>query len=155
MMQEVPEILAIAFLSSLMAGCRGGADPVTRGIAEASTASSAGKVLATNNPQVAEYSLTGPSGSPVTVEFGVDTSYPFKTWTQPISADGQVKVLVAGMKARTTYHMRAVTRLQDGTESFDTDHTFTTGGLPPARVPQVNVRNREVRRLTADLNCST
>ena len=43
------------------------------------------------------------------------------------------------MKARTTYHMRAVTTLQDGTQSFDADHTFTTGGLPPARTPQVNI----------------
>ena len=139
MMRGIPGILVIAFLSSLMAGCRGGADPVTPGIPEVSTASSVGKVSATNNPQVAQYSVTGASGSPVMVEFGVDTSYPFKTWTQPVSADGQVKVLVAGMKARTTYHMRAVTRLQDGTQSFDADHTFTTGGLPPARIPQVNV----------------
>src|SRR5689334_3644372 len=44
------------------------------------------------------------------------------------------------MKARTTYHMRAVTTLQDGRQSVDSDHIFTTGGLPPARVPLVNIK---------------
>jgi hypothetical protein len=27
----------------------------------------------------------------------------------------------------------------DGTEQFDSDHTFTTGGVPPARVPKVTI----------------
>ena len=137
--RPLPGIVVTLVLSSLVAGCRDDAEPVTPAAAEASTASRVGKVVATNNPQVAQYSLTGPSGSEVMVEFGVDTSYPFQTSPRAISADGQAKILVAGMKARTTYHMRAVTRLQDGAQSFDTDHTFATGRLPPGRVPQVNI----------------
>jgi len=38
-----------------------------------------------------------------------------------------VNLLVAGMRAGTTYHMRAVARFADGTEIIDSDHSFTTG----------------------------
>jgi hypothetical protein len=43
------------------------------------------------------------------------------------------------MRANTTYHMRAIVNFPDGVQHLDADHTFTTGGLPPERVPQVTV----------------
>jgi hypothetical protein len=76
----------------------------------------------------------------VTVEFGTDTTYGLQTWAVPAPLDGSpVNILVAGMRAFTTYHMRARMNLLDGSQSFDSDHVFTTGGLPPERIPQVAV----------------
>jgi hypothetical protein len=75
----------------------------------------------------------------VTIDFGLDTRYGLQTSTQNASAGAQVSFLVAGMRAFTTYHMRARIDLPDGTQQLDTDHTFTTGGLPADRVPKVTV----------------
>jgi hypothetical protein len=78
----------------------------------------------------------------VSIEFGTDTTYGLKTWAQSTPpGGGPVQILVAGMKANTTYHMRADVSFPDGTQFVDTDHTFTTGGLPAARVPQITVTN--------------
>jgi arylsulfate sulfotransferase len=100
-------------------------------------------VSATGNPLVARYTVVTPSAAGVTVDFGPDTNYGLRTWTQPtaqfVSGRYESSVLVAGMRAFTTYHMRARIDLADGTEQLDSDHTFTTGGLPPARVPKVAV----------------
>jgi len=64
-----------------------------------------------------------------------------KTWSRPTPpGGGEVDVLVAGMKAFSTYHMRAFVDFPGGTRSVDADHTFTTGGLPAARLPQLTVR---------------
>lgn len=98
--------------------------------------------FATANPQVAAYSFFSPQEASVSVEFGTDTTYGLHTWAQNTPpGGGAVLILVAGMKANTTYHMRAVATLADGTQSFDQDNTFTTGGLPPDRVPQISVTN--------------
>jgi arylsulfate sulfotransferase len=94
----------------------------------------AGAVTATQNPQVARYTIVPPRSGMVTVEFGLDTNYGLQT-----STSRQISVLVAGMRAFTTYHMRARIDFDDGTQAFDVDHTFKTGGLPPARVPKVTV----------------
>ena len=68
-----------------------------------------GKVNATSNPQVAIYTLTPARGTSVYVQFGTDTSYRLKTWTQPAPADGgPLSIFVAGMLAQTEYHMQAV-----------------------------------------------
>ncbi|MGO8787243.1 MAG: aryl-sulfate sulfotransferase [Terriglobia bacterium] len=119
--------------SMLMAGCRGGelvqpADAVPG-------------VHPTTNPLVATYTISPPPGSvSVYVEFGTDTEYGFETSkTATPSGGGYVYILVAGMKPVTTYHMRAVAVLTDGTLQYDSDHTFTTGVVDPARVPQVQV----------------
>src|SRR5262249_27088826 len=48
-------------------------------------------------------------------------------------------VLVAGMRADTTYHMRATLRLTDGTTFSDTDHVFATGSLPASSLPNITV----------------
>jgi arylsulfate sulfotransferase len=94
----------------------------------------AGRVSATANPQVARYTIVPPRSGNVTIEFGPDTNYGLQT-----STSRQISVLVAGMRAFTTYHMRARIDFDDGTQAFDVDHTFKTGGLPPARVPKITV----------------
>jgi arylsulfate sulfotransferase len=91
-------------------------------------------VTATQNPQVARYTIVPPRSGNVTIEFGLDTNYGLQT-----APSRQLSILVAGMRAFTTYHMRARIDFDDGSQMFDSDHTFTTGGLPPERVPQVTV----------------
>lgn len=89
-------------------------------------------VGATQNPLVAEYDLVALGAPQGWVEFGPDTSYGRQTST--VSGLGQpaaiVRILVAGMKASTTYHMRAHLVWPDGRTWVDQDHTFTTGALP-------------------------
>jgi arylsulfate sulfotransferase len=106
------------------------------------TVLSVGTVTATNNPQVASYAITSPRDANVTIEFGPDTTYGLKTWARPTATGGgPVSIYVAGMRAFTTYHMRATVDFPNGTQYLDADHTFTTGGLPAARLPQVTVTN--------------
>jgi arylsulfate sulfotransferase len=90
-----------------------------------------GTVSTTNNPQVALYSLVVPQNTSVQIAFGTSTNYGLKTWSQPAPAfGGSVNILVAGMRANTTYHMQAVIQTPDGMSIVDTDHVFSTGGLP-------------------------
>lgn len=98
-----------------------------------------GVVLSTDNPQVAKYSFTSPVDASVTIEFGLDTGYGLRTWSLRTPPGGQVDVLVAGMRAFTTYHLRAIVELPDGVTHLDADHTFTTGGLPPDQIPSMTV----------------
>ena len=97
-----------------------------------------GTVAATNNAQVALYSFSVPEASNVYVEFGPDTNYGLNTWTRATpSSGGTVQILVAGMRGFTPYHMRAVAQFPDGSQFTDTDHAFTTGGLPPSQMPSM------------------
>jgi len=99
-----------------------------------------GAVSATANPQVATYSFSSPRAATVTIEFGPDTSYGLRTASVALPVGGgQVDILVAGMTAFTTHHLRAVVEFPDGITHLDTDHTFTTGGLPPEKVPGLSV----------------
>jgi arylsulfate sulfotransferase len=86
-----------------------------------------GKVSPTANQQVALYSVSSSTGALVTVQFGPDTNYGLTTSTQTLLPGKYVNLLVAGMRAGSTYHMRAVARFADGTEIIDSDHSFTTG----------------------------
>jgi arylsulfate sulfotransferase len=96
-----------------------------------------GKVSPTANVQVALYSiLTGAPGK-VSVQFGLDTNYGLTTWTQPSAEGGVANLLVAGMKASTPYHMRAIVQFSDGTQFTDSDHLFTTGAVDPAQAPTI------------------
>ncbi len=100
-------------------------------ITGASAALSAGVVTATNNPQVALYTMTLPFPGSITVNFGTTTSYGLKTWAQSTdSPGGQVSIFVAGMRATTTYHMAATVQFSNGITATDTDHTFTTQAVP-------------------------
>jgi len=93
-------------------------------------------VAATPNPQVALLTISPPDDSNVSVQFGTDTNYGLSTWTQPATeTSGPVSLFVAGMRANTLYHMRAVIQFSDGTQFMDADRVFTTGALPPNQLP--------------------
>src|SRR5437762_5531470 len=82
-------------------------------------------VTPTNNPLVANYALTIPDGSEVSVELGLGTSYGLLTWQIPAPAGGgTVSLFVAGMLPTTQYHMRALIQLQNGTTVPEDDHVF-------------------------------
>lgn len=104
------------------------------------TVVASGQVTATNQPQVALYSLTAPSGTSMFVQFSTDTSYGLKTWTQPAPmGGGPLSTFVAGMLANTQYHMRAVLQAADGSSATDVDHTFTTAAIPANQMPHIQV----------------
>jgi arylsulfate sulfotransferase len=102
-------------------------------------------VTATSNPLVAKYTVHRVRpGVSVWVEFGTATSYGRQTSTIT-STGGDLNILVAGMRAQTTYHMRAHLEEQ-GNAWTDEDHTFTTGAVPADPVvPQI-----EIARIPAD-----
>jgi hypothetical protein len=87
-------------------------------------------VSGTSNPLVAQYNIGHiRPGMTAWVEFGTDTNYSRQTSAVTNPADGQpLSILVAGMKANTTYHMRAHVDGPAGSW-VDQDHTFTTGAL--------------------------
>lgn len=94
-------------------------------------------VSSTSNPLVAQYTLRNVhEGLTAWVEFGTDTSYGRKTSAITSTSlgrfGGPLNILVAGMKAQTTYHMRA--HLDSGNSEVwvDQDQTFTTGALTPS-----------------------
>jgi arylsulfate sulfotransferase len=146
-------LLALSLFSAIwIGGCANSATPAAGstppgapssalpGAGPASNPAQSGVVAPTQNPQVARYTIVPPSGATVTIEFGTDTTYGLQTWAVPAPLDGSpVSILVAGMRAFTTYHMRARMNLSDGSQSLDSDHLFETGGLPPQRIPQVAV----------------
>lgn len=100
----------------------------------------AGQVTATNNPQVALYTIAPPVGGSVAIQFSTDTSYNLTTWMQPAAGnDTPISILVAGMRASTPYHMRAVASLSNGAQFTDSDHVFTTGAINTASFPQISV----------------
>jgi arylsulfate sulfotransferase len=93
----------------------------------------AGTVTATNNPQVALYTMTLPYPGSIVVNFGTDTTYGRSTWSQSTSvAGGRISMLVAGMLPNATYHMQATVQLSDGGNVSDVDHTFVSGAAPIA-----------------------
>jgi arylsulfate sulfotransferase len=98
------------------------------------------KLTSVPNPLVAQYTVNARAGSAVAVEFGPDTNYGFTTSATTVpEGEGKVTVLVAGMKADSTYHMRAITTLSDGTKIYDSDRTFATGKIPDNRRPKATV----------------
>jgi hypothetical protein len=105
--------------------------PATVNITGTSAALPVGQVTATDNPQVALYTMTLPFPGSMTVNFGTSTSYGLNTWTQTTEAAGRhVSIFVAGMQASTIYHMQASVAFSNGINATDLDHTFTTGAVP-------------------------
>ncbi len=97
-------------------------------------------MTSTGNPMVAQYTVSAPAGSSVAVQFGLDTNYGLTTSSTTVPAGTtNVTILVAGMKANSPYHMRAVTTLADGTQDFDPDRVFETGAPPSGRSPSIAV----------------
>jgi arylsulfate sulfotransferase len=106
-------------------------------------------IAATSHPLVAQYSIMHVhQGVSAWVEFGTDTTYGRQTsvMTNSVTTPGgqTLNILVAGMMAQTTYHMRAHADWAGG--SFvDQDHTFTTGALPTSNpAPQLQVTRTPV-----------
>jgi arylsulfate sulfotransferase len=98
------------------------------------------QIAVTANPQVARYTIRPQRPADVEVQFGTDTNYGLRTWTQPADGMQPVSILVAGMRADTTYHLRAVVHFRSGGTVNDTDHTFTTGHLASQMIPPITVR---------------
>ncbi|MGA9885473.1 MAG: hypothetical protein WBQ34_17285 [Candidatus Acidiferrales bacterium] len=98
-----------------------------------------GGVTGTNEPQVAQYTITPPADASVSIQFGTDTGYGKTTWTQPtLTGGGPVSIYVAGMLANTLYHMQAVVQFTGASQSVDdSGHTFTTTAFPSAELPSV------------------
>lgn len=97
-----------------------------------------GRVTTTNNPQVALYTINPSSDARVSIQFGTDTSYGLDTWMQSTPpGGGPVSIYVAGMRANTLYHMRAVVQFSNGSVVDDADQTFTTSALPAAIIPTI------------------
>jgi arylsulfate sulfotransferase len=112
--------------------------PQTVAISGISAALPAGQVTATNNPQVALYTMTLPFPGSMTVSFGKDTTYGLQTWAQSAPDNGgQVSIFVAGMQGSTTYHMQAAVQFTNGISAKDTDHTFTTQAVPANMQPKL------------------
>lgn len=103
-----------------------------------------GAVKATHNPQVARYKINPHAPAEVMVEFGPTTSYGMQTWTVAASGKGPVDILVAGMRADTTYHLRAKVRFRDGSSLTDADHSFTTGHYSKKLLPHLTVETSGV-----------
>lgn len=120
------EIILVSLLSTM----------ITAGCGSSSRISS--QVAPTQNPLVAEYNVAGPGSLQAWVEFGPTTSYGQKTST--VAGTTALHVLVAGMKASTTYHMRAHVVSSNGSNWVDQDRTFTTGPLPASlKAPGITV----------------
>ena len=99
-----------------------------------------GQVSQTANPQVALYSIAPAGTASVSIQFGSDTTYGLTTWSQPTPPSGGTSsLLVAGMKANTTYHTRAVVQFADGIQYLDQDQTFPTGAIPTEQFPAITV----------------
>ena len=93
----------------------------------------------TQNPLVARYYISAACPGQAMVEFGPDTSYGRSTSWQPVPGGHRtVNFLVAGMRASTTYHMRATLQCS-GQTSTGQDQTFTTGPLPAVPFPSISV----------------
>jgi arylsulfate sulfotransferase len=89
---------------------------------------------------VALYNFVAPKGATVQVPFGTTANNGLTTWAQEAPSEGgSVSILVAGMRASTTYHMQAVVQLPGGKRIVDADHSFTTGDLPAALIPNITV----------------
>jgi arylsulfate sulfotransferase len=93
----------------------------------------------TQNPLVARYYISAACPGQAMVEFGPDTSYGRSTSWQPVAAGHRtVNFPVAGMRASTTYHMRATLQCFGRTTTGE-DQTFTTGPLPAMPFPSISV----------------
>ncbi len=103
-----------------------------------SAAMTAGTVTATNNPQVALYTITPPFAGNVTVNFGPTTSYGKQTWSVATpSGGGPVSIEVAGMLASTAYHCR-----RPSPWPMASPQLTSTTPSPPAPYPGDNSRRK-------------
>ena len=113
--------ILLVFLSGFLTGC---------GAAGFNPPQLEGGPSNTANPLVAQYSIASACAGQAMVEFGTDTSYGRSTaWYQVPGSYKKSTILVAGMRASTTYHMRSQLQCVGNTLT-SADSTFTTGALP-------------------------
>ena len=106
---------------------------------EAETGYTFPSISPTSHPLVAKYTITLVKGVKVTVQFGLTTAYGRSTAPVPSPpGGGTVSILVAGMQASTTYHVRARIQWPDGRWLDTPDQTFTTGAIPNIAVPALS-----------------
>jgi arylsulfate sulfotransferase len=106
---------------SLWVGC---------GAGSGSSSNIVAAVKRTSNPLVAQVNVAAACAGEAMVEFGPDTSYGRSTsWNALPGQFGATNILVAGMRASTTYHMRADVECPGGAGQSE-DLTFTTGAVP-------------------------
>jgi arylsulfate sulfotransferase len=96
-------------------------------------------VVSTQNPLVAQYAVASPCAGQAMVEFGPDITYGRNTAWYPVGGNYErTAILVAGMRASTTYHMRSRVHCSE-TVLTSSDLTFTTGALPSIPFPTSTV----------------
>jgi arylsulfate sulfotransferase len=124
--------LALCFLAVACAG-----PTQSAGFGQAAVLQS---VAGTPNSLVAQYTVATDCPGQAMVEFGRDTSYGRSTGWNPLPGTyGQTNILVAGMRASTTYHMRSQIQCASGATETSADLTFTTGPLPALPFPTLTV----------------
>jgi arylsulfate sulfotransferase len=122
--RAIPAVMACA-ACTLMLACGAGSIPSLAN----------GSVSHTQNPLVATYTVGSFCAGQAMVQFGPTTSYGRNTaWYSVPGGLQQTPILVAGMKASTTYHMSAQVRCTSGNTLNSPDTTFTTGPLPSSVV---------------------
>lgn len=90
----------------------------------------------TSHPLVAHFTATLPANSEAVVEFGLTTKYGRSTAPVPAPpGGGPVSSYVAGMKAASTYNVRAHIRTGDGKWWTTPGALFKTGPLPAIELP--------------------
>jgi arylsulfate sulfotransferase len=120
----------------------------------------AGRVEETDNPQVAQYTIAPPTPADVTIHYGPDERYGLSTWTRHAAGSGApVPILIAGMRPKTRYYIRATIRFSDGTLVTDPGHVFDAGALPP-RMRDWQIRSERFQKASVQsgielLNSST
>jgi arylsulfate sulfotransferase len=124
-------LFPIAVLCASLLACGGGANSALAPMAS---------VASTQNPLVAQYTVASGCAGQAMVEFGPDTSYGKSTsWYPVLGGYQKTNILVAGMTASTTYHMRSLVECADQAAA-SADLTFATGALPSSLpFPQLQV----------------
>ena len=123
-------LMAVSSAGAFMVACGAGSDVPPAPVVS---------VTSTQNPLVAQFAVAAGCAGQAMVEFGPDTSYGRSTAWYPVSGlYRQTPILVAGMKASTTYHMRAQIQCA-GNSVTSGDVTFATGPLPNLAFPALTV----------------
>jgi arylsulfate sulfotransferase len=117
---SIPALIALACLG---VGCS--ADPATEEVPELTSIE-----LVENERSTISCYLRWTTDEPAAsrVEFGETTDYEFAIAHDTLVTEHEVTVY--GMRADTTYHMRAAARTEDGTLLYSEDFEYTTGALP-------------------------
>jgi arylsulfate sulfotransferase len=128
-------VFLVLGVCTFMVACGGSSFNDPPGVASTS-------VTSTSNPLVAQVNVTSALGcsGQVMVEFGPDTTYGRNTsWVPAPAYLSTTSILVAGMRASTTYHMRATAGCSNAATLTGEDMTFTTGPLPALPFPTLTV----------------